>query len=78
MIFFAITVFLILLLMDLPALIREKSHKELAVFIVLSGVTLVYFLLYAQGKEPFSPIKSLSRFVEDVLGLSYELWQGHA
>ena len=79
MIYFAVGIFLIFILLDLPALIREKAPRdELLVYAVLSGITFVYLVQYALGAEVFSPIKELSEFAEKTLKLSYALWQGHS
>ena len=78
MIYFAVGFFLFFLLFDLPALIREKARRELLVYAVLSGITLIYLVQYALGLPVFSPIKTLSEFAEKTLKLNYALWQGHS
>ena len=74
----AVFLFCGLLVLDLPALLRERRRRELAVYLVLGAVTLLFMVQYAVGVEIFSPIKYVSIFFERVLGLNYELWQGHA
>lgn len=78
MIYLSLGVFVILLFIDLPQLIAKKDRKELMVYAVLSGITLLYLTRYALGMEIFSPIKVMSSFVQKALKLSYELWQGHS
>lgn len=78
MIVLAVVVFALLVLYELPKLVREKKRRELAVYAVLSAITLVYIIRFAAGRGVFSPIKELSRFVGDTLHLSYEIWQGHS
>jgi len=73
----AVFLFCGLLALDLPSLLRER-RRELAVYLVLGAVTLLFMVQYAAGAEIFSPIKYVSIFFERVLGLNYELWQGHA
>ena len=75
---FALLFFAALLCCDLPALLRKGDRRELLAYALVSGVTLVYLMQFAMGAEIFSPIKALSEFVGHTLGLSYELWQGHA
>lgn len=78
MIVIAILIFFVLLLFDLPALVKERDVKRLTFYIALSVITLVYIIQYTLGYDVFSPIKTLSIFVGDTLGLNYENWQGHS
>lgn len=78
MIIISSAIFIVLLLCDLPSLIRKKEKRELAVYLVLSCITLIYITRFVLGKELFSAIEAMSNFVENTLGLSYEFWQGHS
>ena len=73
----AIGVFIIMLLIDLPRMLREKKRRELAVFAFFAVIALVYMLWFAICGEAFSIIRSLSEFTAGI-GLNYELWQGHS
>lgn len=73
----AVLLFCLLLLADLPALLRERDRRALLVYLALGAVTLLYLVLYVRGMEIFSPIRSLSELIEG-LGLSYANWQGHS
>ena len=74
----AISIFVLLLLIVLPSLLRRKEWKELAVFAVMGVIALIYMLRFAMNLEVFSFIKSLSEFTQKNLGLDYSLWQGHS
>ena len=77
MIAVVIGIFIMLLLMDLPRMLREEKRRELAAFLVIAAIALVYMLRFAMGKETFSAIKSLSEVTRDI-GLNYAIWQGHS
>ena len=75
MVFVSLVIFCVLIWIDLPALIKAGDRRELIAYTVLSVITLIYTVSYARGDTVFSPIKSLSTYVKDTLGLDYELWR---
>ena len=78
MTYIVIFVFLALFLFDLPALLRERDWRALGVYAAMSVVAFIYVLRFARGEEVWSPIKAMSLFFEQTLGLNYEMWQGHS
>ena len=78
MIAVTIAIFAALTLFDLPRILREKKWRELAVYSLMATVALIYMLCFVTGHQAFSAIKYLSEFAQNVLGLNYEHWQGHA
>lgn len=72
MIFLFSAVFLILVLTEVPKLIREKSWRELTAYSVLMALA---FLVCAAGIlniEIPNPVKDWQYFVKNLLHLSYD------
>lgn len=74
----ALAGFVLLMLFDLPALIRGRRYRELAVFAVIAALAGVYLVFFVLDLETFSFIKAISQFAEKTLKLDYSLWQGTA
>ena len=76
--FITLVIFLVIAAIDLPVLLKNKNRNELVLYLVIAAITLIYCVPYALDIEVFSPIKLLSEFVGNKLGLNYALWQGHS
>lgn len=77
MTYLMIGAFAVLLMIDLPAVLREKNRVQLVIFIVLCCFAFSYLLAYMLDAEVPSLKAVLTKFFADTLGLSYERWQGH-
>lgn len=72
MIFLLSAAFLILILAEVPGLIREKSWRELAAYSILMALA---FLVCAAGILEINipnPVKDSQFFVKSLLHLSYD------
>ena len=74
----AFAIFLVPPLLTVPKLVRHRRWRELFVFSLIAVITGIYLICYAMDIKTFSPLESLSLFVQKALGLNYALWQGSA
>ncbi len=58
--------FLLLAVLGVPALVREKSWRELAVFAVIWLLAAVLAFLLAAGQRPHSPLEGVRWLMERV------------
>ena len=77
MTYFLFALFLALVLYELPKLIRQRNHKQLIAYAILSTITLIYIIGFTVDAEVFSFIKTLSEFFDRTLGLNYQALQKH-
>jgi hypothetical protein len=72
MIFLLIAAFIILILIEVPKLVREKSWRELAAYSVLMSIAFVVSLLYTLHIEIPNPVRDTQYLVKSLLHLSYD------
>ena len=69
-----IMILLLILYWQLPALIKKKQYKELAVFLLLWIMAAVYSLASALGFDIFNPIRLIINLFDNLeLELLYSL-----
>lgn len=68
---YIVPVFVILALMELPPLLKQKKTRELVVVCCLFAGVFTIALLLALGVKLPSPLSLLGDFTRDVLHLSY-------
>lgn len=69
MLFLLIAVFMVMLLLEIPTLIRQRYWRELAVFLFLTLGALIPSLLLTAGFHLPSPVKAIEFVIEYILGL---------
>lgn len=72
MIFLLIIAFLILILMEAPKLIREKSWRELIAYSVLMTLAFIVCTAGLLNIDIPNPVKDSQYFVKSLLHLSYD------
>jgi len=72
MIFLLVIVFIVVILFEVPSLIRKKHWRELGVFSILLSIAFVMSLLLTIGIKLPSPAKGLVFLVRDILHLNYQ------
>ena len=68
MVLLLITAFLVMLLLDLPALLLKKQWKELAVFFILWSLGFVMSFLLTIGIKLPSPVKGIEAVINLFIG----------
>lgn len=72
MIFLLIMVFIAIVLLEVPGLIRKKYWRELTVFSLLLLLAFILSLLQTMGVKIPSPMKGIQYLIKDILHLNYE------
>jgi hypothetical protein len=75
MIFLLVILYAVLILIDVPPLIREKSRRELIVYCVLISLAFAIALLLILHVKMPNPVKSTQYVVKDffkLLHLTYD------
>ena len=72
MIFLLITVFIGIILFEVPSLIRNKHWRELIVFSSLLSVAFILSLLQILDVKVPSPSEGINFLIRDVLHLNYK------
>jgi hypothetical protein len=67
-----IIAFIILALIELPPLIRQKHWKDLTVFSFFFLVSLTLALLVTKGVPVYSPVKGVIFIFKDLLKIGYD------
>lgn len=68
MLILIIITFIIILIIELPKLIEDKSTKDLIVFSVFYSVALIFSILLAVGVNIPSPVMPIYNFIKDLYG----------
>jgi len=68
---YLLLIYALILIINLPGLIKKREGKELAAFLVLYVIGFVLGLLYVLDIPIPSPMKALQHFIVDVLGIKY-------
>jgi hypothetical protein len=63
----------LVLIADLPAILKRKDKRELIVYSVILLLVLVSGLVFLYGARLPSPVKLLQSFYRDILGLSFKI-----
>lgn len=63
--------FALVILVELPGMIRHKLTREMVMFFVLLALAATIVIIEAAGLELPSPMQLARYFLEDVVGLSY-------
>ncbi len=63
----------LVLIADLPAILKRKDRRELIVYALIFLLMLVPGLLFLYGSGQPSPVKLLQTFFRDILGLSFKI-----
>ncbi|AHF09461.1 hypothetical protein DEHRE_04720 [Dehalobacter restrictus DSM 9455] len=71
MIFLLTIAFVAIGLFEIPALVRNKHWRELAVFSVFFVLAFILALLQAADVKIPSPVKGMEYLFKDILKLSY-------
>jgi len=66
-----ILIYIAILLLSVPGLIKRKEWRELTFFSVLYIIAFVLGLLYVLDIPVPSPMKALQYIIADVLGIKY-------
>lgn len=72
MIFLLLSVFIGVILFEVPSLIRKKQWRELIVFSILLSIAFVMALLQTIGVKLPNPSKGIDFLVRDILHLNYQ------
>ena len=72
MILFLFSAFTVMIWLDLPKLIKEKSKKDIAIFCILYIIAFIVAFLQVKGVDIPSPVKALRYLMEDVMHLNFE------
>ena len=72
MIVLLILVFAVLILYEVPGLIRNKQWRELAVYSVLISLAFTISLLQTLNVKILNPVRDVQYFVSDILHLRYK------
>lgn len=67
-----IIAFIIIAIMDLPALIKSKQRPDLIIYSVFFVSTLILAMLLLFGIAIPSPIKGAQYFIKDIFHLGYK------
>lgn len=71
MIFLLILVFIVIGLIEVPVLIRNKHWRELIAFSFFLLVAFIMTLLQTLGVKLPSPLNSINYLIKDILHLNY-------
>jgi len=66
-----IVVYILILVLNVPGLIKRKEWRELTAFSVLYVIAFTLGLLYVLDVPIPSPMKGLQHLIADVLGIKY-------
>lgn len=72
MILLLILAFIFIIIYEVPALLKNKSYKELAIFSFLLLIAFMISLMQILKIEIPNPVKNTQYFVKDLLHLSYD------
>ena len=76
MIVFLIAAFAVILIVEVPAMIKKKQWRELAVYSVLMAIAIVVSVMYVLDLNVPNPVKNsqytVKALVEHLFGLSYD------
>lgn len=72
MIFLLITVFIGIILFEVPNLIRKKYWRELIVFAIFLLLAFIMTLLQTIGVKLPNPVKGIQYLIKDILHLNYK------
>lgn len=73
MIFLLIPAFIILILFEVPGLIRTKSWRDFAVYSIIMSLAFVISLLEILHVKIPNPVRETQYFVQNLLGLRYPM-----
>jgi len=68
---FLLPVYAIILIINVPGLIKRKEWRELIAFFVFYTIAFVLGLMYVLDITIPSPMKGLNCLISDLLGLKY-------
>lgn len=63
----------LVLIADLPAMLKRKDRREILVYALILLLTLIPELLFLYGEGLPSPVMLLQSFYRNTLGLSFRL-----
>lgn len=72
MIFPLIAVFIVLVLLEVPKLLRERNWRGLSVYAILMGIAFTISVLLTTGINMPMPGRVLQQFLKDYLHLNYK------
>ena len=76
MIVFLIAAFTVILIIEVPAMIKKKQWRELAVYSVLMAIAIVVSVMYVLDLNVPNPVKNsqytVKALAEYLFGLSYD------
>jgi len=72
MIALLIVAFAVILLIQVPKLIKKKYWRELLVYSVLMTLAFVMCLLYALHVDIQNPVKNTQYYIKDLFPFSYQ------
>lgn len=72
MIFPLIATFIVLILLEVPKLLRERNWRELTVYAMLMGFAFAISLILTAGINMPMPGRVLQQFLKDYLQLNYK------
>ena len=64
-------IYILIIVLNVPGLIKKREWKELAAFSVLYIIAFVLGLMYVLDIPVPSPMKGLQHLIVDIMGIKY-------